>query len=397
MKVEKEGMQTIQILGNTTYGGGTYLILKWCRYLLERGCQVDVLSTDAMTIQELGQIPEVHVVNDIMIPRDIAPVVDLRAFLQLLSYLHKKQYDVVHTYTSAPGVLGRITARLAGTPVILHHQTGWAVTLFSSPLERILYTPPLYLAALASTKTICVSHATAQQARQFHVAPQHKLVTICNGIDPSPFISSTRDGPGNALRQELGIPADCLVIGSTGRLAPSKEYDVLIQAMVHLKSLIVETPFILLLAGDGPDRQILEGLVCSLVLGEQVRFLGFRRDIPALLAGLDVFISPSRCEGMSISLLEAMAAARPIVTTSILPNAELIEHEVTGLLVPLRDPEPIAQAITRFVQEPELAQRCASAARQRVLERYTIDRMFEETWDMYIDLLKKERPRSLVA
>jgi len=390
-------VQTLQLVGNTTYGGGTYLILKWCRYLLEKGCQVDVLSTDPTTIRELCQIPGVRVIDDIMIPRDIAPITDLRAFFQLLPYLHKKQYDVVHTYTSAPGVLGRITARLIGTPVILHHQTGWAVTLYSSPLERMLYTPPLYLAALASTKTICVSHATAQQGRQFHVAPQHKLVTICNGIDPKPFISATRDGAGSVLRHEWGIPADCLVIGSTGRLAPYKQYDTLIRAMVHLKSLIAEKPFILLLAGDGPHRQKLEDLIHSLSLNERVRLLGFRRDIPAMLAGLDVFVSPSRCEGMSISLLEAMAAARPVVTTSILPNAELIEQEVTGLLVPVGSPEQIAQAIACFVREPELARHCAAAARERVLERYTIDRMFQETWDLYIDLLKKKRPQSVIA
>ena len=82
-----------------------------------------------------------------------------------------------------------------------------------------------------------------------------------------------------------------------------------------------------------------------------------------------------------------MAAAKPIVTTSILPNAELIEHQVTGLLVPPQTPDQIAQAIARFVNEPELAQSCGAAAKQRVLEHYSIDRMFQETWDLYIDLL----------
>ena len=123
-----------------------------------------------------------------------------------------------------------------------------------------------------------------------------------------------------------------------------------------------------------------------------MRFLGFCREIPAFLAGLDVFVSPSFREGLSISLLEAMAAARPIVTTSILPNAELIEHEVTGLLVPPRDPEQVAEAIARFAREPGLAQRCALAARQRVLDHYTLDRMFQETWDLYIGLLKEMQP-----
>jgi glycosyltransferase involved in cell wall biosynthesis len=163
--------------------------------------------------------------------------------------------------------------------------------------------------------------------------------------------------------------------------------------MEHLKPSIAGVPFTLLLAGDGPDQGKLEELVNSLGLGEQVRFLGFRTDIPSFLAGLDIFVSPTLREGLSISLLEAMAAAKPIVATSILPNAELIEDEVTGLRVPLRDPEQIARAIARFVREPELARSCGMAARRRVLGSYTIDRMFQETWDLYVDLLSAKQPK----
>jgi glycosyltransferase involved in cell wall biosynthesis len=287
-----------------------------------------------------------------------------------------------------------MAARLAGAPST-HHQAGWAINEFSSLLKRVVYTPFEYLAVLASTKTICVSHADAQQARQFHVAPQHKLVTICNGIEPQPFIDATQNEAGEMMRRELGVPKGHLVIGNTGRLAQQKDNETLIRAMALLKSFTAGAPFILLLAGEGPDRQKLKDLVRSLELGEQVRLLGFRQDIPNFLAGLDIFVNPSLWEGLSISMLEAMAAARPIVTTSILPNAELIEHEVTGLLVLPRSPEHIAQAIARFVREPELAQSCGIAARQRVLEEYTIDRMFQETWDLYLDLLSEKQPEGL--
>jgi glycosyltransferase involved in cell wall biosynthesis len=154
-----------------------------------------------------------------------------------------------------------------------------------------------------------------------------------------------------------------------------------------------DVPFTLLLAGDGPDQAKLEELIRSMAIGEQVRLLGFRRDIPTFLAGIDIFVSPSLWEGLSISLLEAMSAAKPIVTTSILPNAELIEHQVTGLLVPPKASDQIAQAIARFVNEPGLAQSCGLAARQRVLEHYSIDRMFQETWDLYIDWLPEKQSK----
>jgi len=384
--------KSLQICGDSSYGGGGYLLIRWCEYLLSRGWQVDVLATHPMVVAELARIPGLRLIESIYIPRDIAPIRDVQAFIQLLVLLHRQSYDVVHTYTATPSFLGRVVARLVGVPVILHHQAGWTVTDFSSPLERMLYTPLEYLATLASTKSICVSRAVAQQAGQLHIAPANKLVTICNGIEPAPFIAATKNGAGQAYRHRSGIPSDHLLIGNTGRLAPQKDNDTLIRAMVCLKSLIGSGSFILLLAGDGPDQQKLEDLVHSLGLRRQVRFLGFCREIPAFLAGLDVFVSPSFREGLSISLLEAMAAARPIVTTSILPNAELIEHEVTGLLVPPRDPEQVAEAIARFAREPELAQRCALAARQRVLDHYTLDRMFEETWNLYISLLREMQP-----
>lgn len=383
-------IKTLQICGNSSYGGAGPLVLGWCEYLLSRAWQVDVLATDPFFVGELKRIRGLKVIDSIYIPRDILPVRDVHAFVQLLLLLRRERYGVVHTYTATPGFLGRIAARLVGVPVIVHHQAGWTVSEFSSPVQRVLYTPLEYLAVLASSKSICVSHAVATQARQLHIAPRHKLVTICNGIEPKSFIAATQDGSREALRQELDIPSGHLVIGNTSRLAPQKDNATLIKAMVPLRSMLKDVPFILLLAGDGPDRQKLENLVHSLDLREHVRLLGFRTDIPAFLAGLDIFASASLWEGLSISLLEAMAAAKPIVATSILPNAELIENEVTGLLIPPKSAGRIAEAITHFVREPELAQHCAVAARQRVLECFTLDRMFQETWDLYVNLMRSE-------
>ncbi|MCS6882925.1 MAG: glycosyltransferase family 4 protein [Oscillochloridaceae bacterium] len=380
-------MRALQIAGNSSYGGGDYLLIRWCRYLLDQGWDVDVLATDPVVVAELQRIPRLRVITSILIPRDIAPGPQIRAAAQLFALLRRERYAVVHTYTATPGFLGRIIARMAGVPVILHHQAGWAVNEFSSLSERLFFTPLEYIATLASTRTICVSHADAINARRFHCAPQSKLVTICNGIDPSPFAGTKPAMSGGSLRRELGIPETHLVIGNTGRLAAQKDNASLIRAMASLRSLLGPRPFTLLLAGDGPERDALEQLRDALDLRDQVRFLGFRRDIPAILEALDIFVSPSLWEGLSISILEAMAAARPIVTTSILANAELIEHEVTGLLAPPRAPEVLATMIARFANEPELALQCATQARSRVMERYSLDRMLAETLDLQVRLL----------
>jgi glycosyltransferase involved in cell wall biosynthesis len=153
--------------------------------------------------------------------------------------------------------------------------------------------------------------------------------------------------------------------------------------------LVPDIPVTLLLAGAGTDQDKLENLVSSLGLTKEVRFLGFVKDISEFLAGIDIFVTTSLSEGLSISLLEAMAAARPIVASSILPNTELIEHAVTGLIVPVKSPDNTARAIARLIQEPDLAQQCAKQARERILKDYTIDRMFQETWNLYNDLLNE--------
>lgn len=383
--------KTLQIVGDSKYGGASYLIQQWCEFLSKQACDVHVLARDLVLTEGLEKIPRVHIVDNIVIPRDISPLQDIRALVQLVRLLRHEDYSVVHTYTSAPGFLGRCAARLVGVPVILHHQAGWVATQYSSIFKRLLYSSLEYLATLASTKGICVSYATAQQARDYSLAPRNKLVVICNGIDPKPFVDRLQAESVGAFRRSLRIPSDHVVIGNTGRLAPPKDHETLIRSLVPLKELIPDTPFTLLLAGDGPERQRLEGLAHSTGYKGQVRFLGFIREIPLFLEATDLFVCPSAKEGLSISLLEAMAAAKPIITSSIAANAELIKHEVTGLLVPPSSPVLLAEAIARFVLDPDLAGRCSTAARNLVLENFTISRMFDETWHLYKELLRTKK------
>ncbi|NJN84397.1 MAG: glycosyltransferase family 4 protein [Caldilineaceae bacterium] len=379
--------KTIQVVGNARYGGATYLMLEWCKYLLPRGFAVDVLSTDPEMGQELAKIAGVNVIDSIFIPREITPLTDLRAFRQMVALFRRNRYDVVHTYTATPSFLARLAATLVRTPVVVNHQGGWTVNEFSPLSERLLYTPLEYIGVLACTRNICVSHAEAQRGIDMHLAPKHKLVTIVNGMEPAPFLAATGNGAGRKLRSELGLGERDILVGSTGRLVPGKGIETMLAALAKLRSSTLDGRFKLVLAGDGRERATYEALADSLGVGEAVYFLGFRHDIPAFLAGIDIFVTASLAEGLSIALLEAMAAQCPIVSTSIAPNAELIEHEATGLLVPVNDPDGLADAIRRFVSEPDLAQRCAANARQRVLEEYTLDRMFQETWDLYSTLL----------
>lgn len=380
-------MKTIQILGNAAYGGSTYLWIEWAKFLVSQGWQVDVQSTDEQTVDVLRDIPGLRVIDTIVIPREVALPQDIKALLQLCALIRRKRYDIVHTGMTTAGFVARLAAWLAATPIILHDAQGWPATEYSSLAEHLVYAPLSYIAGMMSTHVICAGNATAALAYKLHTCPRDRLTVIANGIDSRPFVNALHDDSGSRLRRELGIPADYLLIGNANRLAPQKDNATLIRAMAHLSSLLPERRFQLLLAGDGPQWEPLMHLVCELGLQEQVRFLGFRRDIPAFLAAIDVFVNVSLWEGLSISLLEAMAAARPIVTSSILPNAELIVHEQQGLLVEPKSPAQTAHAIARLVREPQLARQCAVQAQQRAVSEYGIERRLQESWQLYQALL----------
>jgi glycosyltransferase involved in cell wall biosynthesis len=379
------------VVGGHPYGGGSYLFLKWCEYLLSKGCRVDVVRTDPYSVARLREVRGLNVIEAISIPREIVPAQDARAFVQLIRLMRREGYDVVHTYNATPGLLGRLAARVTGVPIILHHQAGWTVGEDSPVLERVLFTSLEYLGALAGTRSICVSQAEALEGRRLHTAPSSRLVTICNGIDPRPFLSLDGHAARESSLSRLGIAGDALVIGSSSRLAPDKDIASLVRSLGHLTQLLPDAPTVLLIAGQGPERSRLEALASSLGVADRVRFLGFQSDIRGFLSALDVFVIPTLREGLSISLLEAMAAAKPIVATSIPHNREVIEDGVTGLVVPTSNPLTIARAIARFATDPEMARACAHAARQRVLDHYTLERTLEATWALYRDPVQGSR------
>jgi glycosyltransferase involved in cell wall biosynthesis len=380
-------VKILQVLGNSKFGGDTYLLSEWCNFLLRRGCEVHVLSTDATARDELARVRSLVLLDGILIPRDVELVAQVKAAWQLFRLIARERFDVVHTHTSTPGVVGRIAAWLARTPVRLHTAHGWPVSEYSGFMARLVYGSIERFAGSLSTRVICVSHATQVRGLRYKLAPPQKLVTIRNGIDPTPFMTAHPDA-AESLRRELGIAPTALLIGTTNRLAPQKDVKTLLRAVARLVELLGSREFVLLLAGEGSETPTLRQLCSSLDIERHVRFLGLRRDIPALLSALDVFVTTSLWEGLSVSVLEAMAAAKPIVATDIEANAEVIEHERTGLVVPVQSPQQVASAIARFAGDSSFAARCGADARRRLLESFTIDRMCAEEWQLYEKLLE---------
>jgi hypothetical protein len=161
-------MKTLQILGNAAYGGSTYLWIEWAKFLVSQGWRVDVQSTDIQTVAALRSIPDLRVIDHIVIPRAVAFSQDIKALVQLLILMRRNRYDIVHTGMTTAGFVGRLAAWLAATPIILQDAQGWPATEYSSLPERLVYTPLSYVAGMLSTRVMCAGNATAALAYKLH-------------------------------------------------------------------------------------------------------------------------------------------------------------------------------------------------------------------------------------
>jgi glycosyltransferase involved in cell wall biosynthesis len=210
--------------------------------------------------------------------------------------------------------------------------------------------------------------------------PPGKVLAICNGVDTNRFSPGGR----SAARAALGIAIESIVIGTVARLDPVKDQLGLLRAFAQ----VGDPRTVMVIAGDGPCRAELESAVSTLGLDGRVRFLGERKDVPRILAALDVFVLSSLGEGISNTILEAMGTGLPVIATRVGGNPELVSDGVTGLLVEPRSPAAFAAAIRQYVDDPRRAAEHGRAARELALSTFSLDRMVDAYGQLYSRLLR---------
>jgi sugar transferase (PEP-CTERM/EpsH1 system associated) len=311
------------------------------------------------------------------------PGQDLAALLRLVRLIRRLRPAIVHSrnwaaFDAVPA------ARLAGVRFLVHGEHGReaadpeGLNARRNRIRRLL--APL------------VSHfvTVSRDLRRWLVedvrVPAHKVSTIPNGVD------LTRFSPGGRreAREALGLPADGPVVGTVGRLDPVKDHAGLVRAFATLMRAYPDA--VLVVAGDGPCHHELAGLVTELGAGRRVRLLGERRDVPQLLTAMDLFVLPSIAEGMSNTILEAMATGLPVVATKVGGTQELVEDGATGRLVPPKDPRALAEAIAGYLDDPHLRTIHGKASRQRVSESFGLDGMCHAYENVYGRLLAGRGP-----
>jgi glycosyltransferase involved in cell wall biosynthesis len=277
--------------------------------------------------------------------------------------------DIVHTHNAVPLMYGVPAARLARVPKVVHTKHGE----FRYPAGA------LRLARAAGRLVdhfVAVSSETGAAATRAERPASARLTVIENGIPVDAF----RPDPTarEAVRTELGIPQGALVVGSVGRLAPEKDYPLLVRVMAPLLSEHVR----LVLVGEGPARRAIEDAVAP-DARPFVVLTGARRDVPRLLSAFDVFASSSRTEGLPLAIPEAMTAGLPVVATAVGGVPGIVPREV-GVLVPHEDADGFRAALVRLLADTDARARMGRAGRAYALSRFAEGRMVEDYLSLYI-------------
>lgn len=288
-----------------------------------------------------------------------------RLLFRIARLCRSARAQIVHTYNWA-GIDGIFGAVLARTPVIIHSEHGFELADLGRRRGRRRRVRRL-IAPLVDRMVAVSEHLRQSLVEEPGVRPG-KITVIRTGVDTTRFRPL---GLRHLLRSTHGFGPEDFVIGTVGRLAPEKNYPLLVDASRMLDRRGSHTQ--LLIIGDGEERQALRQYIARNGLEPRVRLLGFREDIPALLNVLDVFVLSSLTEGVSAALLEAMAVGLPVVATRVGGNPEVVEDGVTGQLVPPNDASALAEAVALYARDKSARLEHGRAGRDRVRREFTVE------------------------
>ncbi len=320
-------------------------------------------------------------VHRVPMVREIRPLKDLQHAVRIAELLRRERPDVVHTHSSKAGVLGRSASLATGIGARVHtpHTFAFLFEAMFGRAKREFFRAVEKGLSEATQVVIAVSPAEGHLFVSSGVVPQQRVRVVENGIDPDPYLDAER-----LERTTLGVPEDAPLGAVVGLLNAAKGQDLALRALARPELEGVH----LLLAGHGEDEPALRALARELGVADRAHFLGWRDDVPALLATSDFLLLPSRWEGMPYAVLEAMAAAVPVVCTPVPGAVDLVEHGLTGRIATGGDAAALAGEIERLLAVPrELRSQLGLRARARVLERHTARGMARRLAEVYESLV----------
>jgi len=354
--------------------------------MMTEGWDVTAVCSDGPSILSLRS--RGYRVCTVPIARSMNPIIALRSLFSLWRLFRREHFDVLHAHTPVAALIGRAAARLAGIPLVVYTAHGFYFHDDMEGWKRGFFVMLERIGGWWTDLLFCQSAEDAKDAVREHIALPASVLAIGNGVDVERF-DPVRAGVVSAARVSLGIPDEAFVVGFIGRQVREKGVCEFLQAVTALAN--QHSDLWVLLVGARLDSDHARGVEAEFsaaqsALGRRLVAPGLRDDIPQLLAAMDVFCLPSWREGMPRTIIEAMMMSKPVVATNIRGCREEVVHEKTGLLVPVRSPARLADAIERLICAPEWAKQLGEAARVRALNFYDEKRIVA----LQLDRIKRE-------
>jgi glycosyltransferase involved in cell wall biosynthesis len=388
-----ESFPTVKLLHVTTVPETLNFLRGQVEYMKRRGFEVHALSSPGEFLQQFGDREQVTV-HAIAMPRRITPLQDLIAVFHLWQCLRRIRPQIVHASTPKGGLLGIISAWLAGVPVRIYHMRGLPL-MTATGYKRFLLWWSEKVSCLLAHQIICVSHSLRDVALSEGLCPASKIKVLLggssNGIDALGRYNPTRfdASVGQKTRRQYGIPADALVVGFVGRLVRDKGITELVDAWNVLREefpklhLLVVGPF-------EPQDPVPPEAEQVLRNDERIHLTGIIHNTSPLYAAMDILTLPTYREGFPNTPLEAAAMQLPIVTTRIPGCIDAVQDGVTGMLVPPRNAQALAEAIRTYLNNPELRRQHGQAGRDRVLISFRQEAIWDAFYQEYMRLLQEK-------
>lgn len=367
-----------------------FVLLNQLKMLKTEGYKVSAVCSPGPHIKEIEKegIP----IKTIKITRAISPVSDLISLIKLFSYFRKEKFDIVHTHTPKPGLLGQMAAKMAGIPIIINTLHGFYFHKNSPFLKRRFYILIERMAAIFSELILSQNREDIKTAIEEKICPPGKIKFLGNGIDLSKFNPERFSREFiEKKKKELKIGPSKKIIGMVGRLVKEKGYFELFEAFKILLKKFPQT-LLLIIGPLEPEKKdaISPDVIKDYGIERNVIYLGQRTDLDEIYPLMDIFVLPSQREGFPRSILEASAMRKPVVATNIRGCREAVEDKITGILVPVKNPEKLARAIIYLFENPKDSQKMAEEGRKKAKKEFDENQIFNRIKREYQRLIKEK-------
>jgi glycosyltransferase involved in cell wall biosynthesis len=307
------------------------------------------------------------------------PIKDLRTLWDMIRLLRRERFDVVHTHTAKAGFLGRLACWICRVPVVVHTYHAFPFHDYMSRGKNWLFRGMERLVRPMTSFIFTLSDLDRDKGQKLGILDRQHSATAYTGID---FAKLDAAAPRETTREKLGIAPDCPVVLQVGRMEAQKAPQLLVEAFAQV---VREHPRALLLfAGDGELRPQVEAAIRAHDLGENVRILGFRKDIPDLLEAADIFAFSSLWEAMGRAMVEAMLVGRAVVVPAIYGIPEIVRHRKTGWLYEVGNVTKLAQGISHLLAHPDERAKLGCEARRLTRSLFDLERMVTKIEATYV-------------